>query len=73
MLLETDTRFQSAFRRQRGMQTAGLEWYLDTRRFGSVPHGGYGLGFERFLGHITGLGSLKDVVGFPRAKGECRY
>lgn len=55
------------------MKTAGLEWYLDTRRFGSVPHGGYGLGLERLLGYITGLSSLKDVVGFPRTKNECRF
>lgn len=59
--------------RHRNMKTEGLEWYLDLRRFGSVPHGGYGLGLERLLGYITGIPSLKDVVGFPRAKGECRY
>lgn len=55
------------------MKTEGLEWYLDLRHFGSVPHGGYGLGLERLLGYVTGIASLKDVVGFPRAKGECRY
>jgi len=42
-------------------------WYLDTRKFGSVPHSGFGLGFERLLLFITGMGNIKDVIPFPRA------
>ncbi len=41
-------------------------WYLDTRRFGSVPHAGFGLGFERFLMFVTGVGNIRDVIPFPR-------
>ena len=41
-------------------------WYLDTRRFGSVPHAGFGLGFERFLMFVTGITNIRDVIAFPR-------
>jgi asparaginyl-tRNA synthetase len=41
-------------------------WYLDTRRFGSVPHSGFGLGFERLMLFITGMGNIRDVIPFPR-------
>ncbi len=43
-----------------------MEWYLDTRRFGSAPHSGFGLGFERFIQFITGMGNIRDVIPFPR-------
>jgi asparaginyl-tRNA synthetase len=41
-------------------------WYLDTRKFGSVPHSGFGLGFERLLLFVTGMGNIRDVIPFPR-------
>ena len=41
-------------------------WYLDTRRYGSVPHAGFGLGFERFLMLVTGVANIRDVIPFPR-------
>jgi asparaginyl-tRNA synthetase len=41
-------------------------WYLDSRRFGSVPHSGFGLGFERFLMLVTGVTNIRDVIAFPR-------
>lgn len=41
-------------------------WYLDSRRFGSVPHSGFGLGFERFLMLVTGVTNIRDVIPFPR-------
>lgn len=41
-------------------------WYLDTRRFGTVPHSGFGLGFERFIQFVTGMGNIRDVIAFPR-------
>jgi asparaginyl-tRNA synthetase len=44
-----------------------LWWYLDTRRFGSVPHAGFGLGFERMMLFITGMTNIRDVIAFPRA------
>jgi asparaginyl-tRNA synthetase len=44
-----------------------LQWYLDLRRFGSVPHAGFGLGFERFVQYITGMANIRDVIPCPRA------
>ena len=43
-----------------------LDWYLDTRRFGTAPHAGFGLGFERFILFVTGMGNVRDVIPFPR-------
>jgi asparaginyl-tRNA synthetase len=42
------------------------EWYLDIRKYGSVPHAGFGLGFERALMYITGMANIRDVLPFPR-------
>ncbi|XP_070826323.1 asparaginyl-tRNA synthetase [Chaetodon trifascialis] len=57
------------------LEEAGLEdtysWYLDLRRFGSVPHGGFGLGFERYLQCILGVDNIKDVTPFPRFSRSC--
>ncbi|XP_035766154.1 probable asparagine--tRNA ligase, mitochondrial [Neolamprologus brichardi] len=57
------------------LEEAGLNdvysWYLDLRRFGSVPHGGFGLGFERYLQCILGVDNIKDVVPFPRFSHSC--
>lgn len=49
-----------------GFDPAEYWWYLDTRRYGSAPHAGFGLGFERFLMFITGVGNIRDVIPFPR-------
>ncbi|CAM0135988.1 asparaginyl-tRNA synthetase [Umbelopsis sp. WA50703] len=49
------------------------KWYLDLRRYGTVPHGGFGLGLERYMLWITGLESVRDVVPMPRHVGSCRY
>ncbi len=49
-----------------GMSRRNLEWYIDTRRFGSCPHSGFGLGFERLLLFITGMQNIRDVIPFPR-------
>lgn len=49
-----------------GMDEKDYWWYLDTRRFGSVPHAGFGLGFERFLMFVTGVTNIRDVIPFPR-------
>ncbi|KAL8949370.1 MAG: hypothetical protein Q9222_004520 [Ikaeria aurantiellina] len=48
-----------------------LDWYLDLRRFGSVPHGGFGFGFDRFLCYLAGIHNIKDVVSWPRYHGRC--
>ncbi|NDH09574.1 MAG: asparagine--tRNA ligase [Gammaproteobacteria bacterium] len=60
------------------MQAAGLnlepyQWYLDLRRYGSVPHAGFGLGLERLLSYITGLGNVRDVIPFPRTPGNITF
>ena len=47
--------------------TTELQWYLDLRRFGSAPHAGFGLGFERLVQYLTGMGNIRDVIACPRA------
>jgi asparaginyl-tRNA synthetase len=56
--------------REAGMHEGPLEWYLDLRRFGSVPHAGFGLGFERLVQFVTGMGNIRDVIPFPRTPGH---
>jgi len=48
-------------------------WYLDLRRYGSVPHGGYGMGFERLINYITGMGNIRDVIPFPRTTKHAKF
>ena len=55
---------------KKGMNTAGYEEYLDTRRFGSVPHSGFGLGFDRMMMYLTGVQNIRDVLLFPRTVGN---
>jgi asparaginyl-tRNA synthetase len=50
-----------------GLDEATYSWYLDLRRFGTTPHSGFGLGFERLLLYITGMANIRDVIPFPRA------
>ena len=50
-----------------GLKKEDYWWYLDLRRFGTVPHAGFGLGFERLLLYITGMGNIRDVIPYPRA------
>jgi asparaginyl-tRNA synthetase len=60
------------------MDEAGLDkvhygWYRDLRRYGTVPHAGFGLGFERTIAYVTGLANVRDVIPFPRTPGHARY
>lgn len=55
------------------IEKAGLEWYLDLRRFGGVKHAGFGLGFERFLMYITGMQNIRDVIPFARTPKNLDY
>ncbi|MBA3828611.1 MAG: asparagine--tRNA ligase [Taibaiella sp.] len=50
-----------------------MEWYLDTRRFGTVPHAGFGLGFERIVQFVTGMGNIRDVIPFPRTPKNAEF
>ena len=50
-----------------------LWWYLDTRRFGAVPHAGFGLGFERMVQFVTGMGNIRDVIAFPRTPKNAEF
>ena len=52
---------------ERNMDMSNYTWYLDLRRFGTVPHSGFGLGFERLLRYVTGMSNLRDVIPYPRA------
>ncbi|MBR6270673.1 MAG: asparagine--tRNA ligase, partial [Lachnospiraceae bacterium] len=56
----------------RGMDMSPYGDYLDLRRFGSVPHGGFGLGFERLIMYVTGVQNIRDVILFPRTVGGIR-
>ena len=52
-----------------GMKLEDYDWYLDLRRYGSVKHAGYGLGFERLIMYVTGIPNIRDVIPFPRTCG----
>lgn len=59
--------------REMNLDPAALWWYLDLRRYGTVQHAGFGLGFERLIMFITGLENIRDVIPFPRAPGHCEF
>jgi asparaginyl-tRNA synthetase len=56
-----------------GMTEEQLYWYLDLRKFGSVPHAGFGLGLERLVSYVTGVQNIRDVIPFPRASGTANF
>ena len=63
---------------QNKMKTLGLKeedywWYLDLRKYGSTPHAGFGLGFERAMMYITGMQNIRDVLPFPRTPKNCEF
>ena len=55
------------------MSRNNLEWYIDTRRFGTCPHSGFGLGFERLLLFVTGMSNIRDVIPFPRTPKNAEF
>lgn len=55
------------------MDTTNLWWYIDTRRFGTAPHSGFGLGFERLLLFVTGMTNIRDVIPFPRTPNSAEF
>ena len=63
---------------ERRMDAQGLDkvqyaWYLDLRRYGTVPHSGFGVGLERLVNYITGIPNIRDVIPFPRTPGHAKY
>ena len=48
-------------------------WYMDLRKYGSVPHAGFGLGFERIMMYLTGMANIRDVIPFPRTPKNCDF
>uniref|UniRef100_UPI00402AAAD3 amino acid--tRNA ligase-related protein n=1 Tax=Succinivibrio sp. TaxID=2053619 RepID=UPI00402AAAD3 len=56
-----------------GMNKDSYWWYRDLRRYGSVPHSGFGLGFERLIVYITGVGNVRDVIPFPRTPHSAEF
>lgn len=56
-----------------GMAPQSLSWFVDLRRWGSCPHAGFGLGFERFLMYVTGMTNIRDVIPFPRTPGNAKF
>jgi asparaginyl-tRNA synthetase len=56
-----------------GMDHSNLWWYIDTRRFGTAPHSGFGLGFERLLLFVTGMANIRDVIPFPRTPRNAEF
>lgn len=56
-----------------GLRSEDYWWYLDLRRFGTVPHAGFGLGLERMVQYTTGMANIRDVIPFPRTPGNCEF
>jgi asparaginyl-tRNA synthetase len=56
-----------------GIAEEELWWYLELRKFGGAPHAGFGLGFERMVQFITGMGNIRDVIAFPRTPGNAEF
>ena len=56
-----------------GLDPEAYNWYIDLRKFGSVPHAGFGLGFERLLMFVTGMANIRDVIPFARTPGHCEF
>ena len=59
--------------KESGLDEDNYWWYLDLRRFGSVPHSGFGLGFERTVQFITGMQNIRDVIPFPRTPNNAEF
>ncbi len=59
--------------KEMGIDEETLWWYLETRKFGTAPHSGFGLGFERMVQFVTGMGNIRDVIPFPRTPGSAEF
>lgn len=72
---QREERYDILLKRMEDMDipTDEMQWYLDTRQFGTVEHAGFGLGFERLVQFVTGMGNIRDVIPFPRYPGSARF
>jgi asparaginyl-tRNA synthetase len=59
--------------REQNLDPAAYWWYRELRKFGTVPHSGFGLGLERAIQFITGMGNIRDVIPFPRTPGNAEF
>jgi asparaginyl-tRNA synthetase len=58
---------------EQGLNPEGYQWYCDLRRYGTVPHSGFGLGLERTILFLSGLSNIRDVIPFPRTPGNAAF
>ena len=58
---------------EQGLHAEQYSWYIDLRRYGTVPHAGFGLGLERVVQFITGMANIRDVIPYPRTPGNAEY
>ena len=70
---EREESYEKLSKRMEEQGLEGMDWYLDTRKFGTVPHSGFGLGFERLVLFVTGMQNIRDVIPFPRYPKNCEY
>jgi asparaginyl-tRNA synthetase len=72
---QREERLEKLLERMEQMHVPATElwWYLDTRRYGTVPHAGFGLGFERMVQFVTGMTNIRDVIPFPRAPKQAEF
>lgn len=72
---ERESDYEKLERRMKelGMDTTNYWWYMNLRRYGTAPHAGFGLGFERAVRYATGVENIRDVIPYPRAVGTCEY
>ena len=70
---QREENYDKLLKRIEEMGLEGMDWYLDTRKYGTVPHSGFGLGFERLVLFVTGMQNIRDVIPFPRYPKACEY
>ena len=72
---QREERYDKLMQRMKDMHipTEEMSWYLDTRKFGACPHAGFGLGFERLVLFVTGMGNIRDVIAFARTPKNCEF
>ena len=63
----------SKVQHQDSQPPSDLAWYLELRKYGTVPHAGWGMGFERLVQYVTGVPNIRDIIPVPRVPGTCRF